>query len=78
MFLLIVIISLVSPLMIEKLGVSGVFVFYSIATFLGLVYQYFFIKETSFKRVADGSIVELTELEKKKIYLTDLIEEESN
>lgn len=68
LYMLILILSAVSPIMVESLGVGGVFVFYSICTFIGLVYQYLFVKETNFRIEEDGSMVELTEKQKKQLY----------
>jgi len=70
-FLLVFITSLVTPTMIDKLTVSGTFVFWGVCSSFTLLYMVCVVKHTS-RLVKDKygrtHIVELMEKEKKELY----------
>ena len=78
-FMAVVFSSLVTPILIEKLGVSGCFGFYAICSFLGCIYLHTFFKDSTYKLVQnpDGSTskVHLTEKEKKQLYMPEDLKE---
>ena len=49
LFMWILILSVLSPILINETGIAGTFGFYATTTFLGLIYQCIFVKDTTYK-----------------------------
>lgn len=69
LFMWILVLSILSPIMINETGIGGTFGFYAATTFLGFIYQIIFVKESSYRWDEKlEQFVKLTEKDKKLLY----------
>ena len=60
--------SILTPLLVDRTGATGTFLFYGIACILGLLHLCIFLKDTTYKE--DGK-TKLSEKEKKELYIPE-------
>ena len=71
LFINVIIVSLLTPPLIDKIGTSGVFIFYGSFAISALIYMICFLKDTTYTNDEGGKRRYLTDREKKELYMPE-------